>query len=128
MQEFYEEVADMHYLGRRKNIAGLLGWCDKPLSMLMKYYSFGALQQFILKGNVGNKALKIGFMLDIFCGLEFMHSKKVAHCDMKPANVLVDQDRSGRLLCALADFGISLMYSENSKLVGAFKVMCTVLV
>lgn len=52
-----------------------------------------------------------------------MHSKKVAHCDMKPANILVDQDSNRKLFCALTDYGISQMYSENALLVRAFKVI-----
>lgn len=75
------------------------------------------------EGNVSTKALKLSFMLDVFRGLKFMHSKKVAHRGMKPANILVDQDENGRLLCAFNDFAISQMFSENSQLVGAFKVV-----
>ena len=120
---FDQEISVMHYLGRHKNIAGLLGWCEEPVSMLMKYYAIGALDKFIDNGSVVSKVLKICFMLDISRGLEFMHSKQVAHCDMKPANILVDQDRNGMLFCALTDFGISQVYSLNAKLVHAFAVV-----
>lgn len=37
-------------------------------------------------------------MLDIASGLKFMHWKQVANCDMKPAIVLVDQDKFGNFL------------------------------
>lgn len=74
-------------------------------------------------GNVSTKELKLSFMLDIMRGLEFMHFKKVAHCHMKPANILADQDEKGRLFCALTDFGVSKMYSEIATLVAAFKVV-----
>ena len=33
---------------------------------------------------------------DLLRGVGFLHSKGVAHCDLKPANVLVNFDRSGR--------------------------------
>lgn len=51
-----------------------------------------------------------------------MHFKGVAHCDIKPANVLVDQKASGMHRCALTDFGISHLYSDKTDLVKAFVV------
>lgn len=72
---------------------------------------------------VSNKVFKIYFMLDSSRGLQFIYFKKLAHCDMKPANILVDQDSKGRLFRAPADFGISQMFSENAQLVQAFKVV-----
>ena len=120
---FDQEISVMYYLGRHKNIAGLLGWCDDPMAMLMKYYSNGALEQFIQSGRAGSKAIKFQFSQNMSNGLAFMHLKGVAHCDMKPANVLVDQDRYGDYFCALTDFGIAQMYTENANLVQAFKVV-----
>lgn len=122
-QAFDQEISVMHLLGRHKNIARLLGWCEEPVSMLMKYYKLGALDHFIKNGKVFSKGLKLDFMLDVARGLSFMHSKKVAHCDIKPANILVDADRNGRLFCALTDFGISQVYSQNANLVHSFKVI-----
>lgn len=123
VQAFEQEVAVMYYLSRQKNIAGILGWCEEPTALLMKHYLLGALKEFINNGKVNTKQLKFAFCLDISRGLQFMHSKQVAHCDIKPANVLVDQDQDGRLFCALTDFGISQMYSDAAQLVGGFKIV-----
>lgn len=122
-QAFDQEISVMYYLGRHKNIAGLLGWCDEPMAMLMKHYANGSLDKVIKYQRVNNKAIKIMFALDVARGLQFMHSKQVAHCDMKPANILVDQDRFGRFFCAITDFGISQMFSTSSNLVHAFTVV-----
>lgn len=43
LQAFDQEVSVMHYLGRHKNIAGLLGWCEEPVNMFMRFYHLGAL-------------------------------------------------------------------------------------
>lgn len=120
---FDQEISVMHYLGRHANIAGLLGWCDKPLAMLMKYYVNGALSSFLQNGCVTNTFLKLHFMLDIARGLQFMHARSVAHCDIKPQNVLVDEDQNGRLFCALTDFGIARLYTDQTQLVQAFKIV-----
>lgn len=118
-----QEISLMHYLVRNKNIATLLGWCHEPLSMIMKYYKLGSLEQYVASGQVYSKVVKVYFMLDVARGLRFMHSKRVAHCDVKPANALVDQNRHGRLFCALTDLGISQMFSEYAHLVEAFRVV-----
>lgn len=55
------------------------------------------------------------FMTDIASGLEFMHSKQVAHYGMKPANVLVDQNKFSNFFCAITDIGIPQVFSENAK-------------
>ncbi|KAJ2988723.1 hypothetical protein HDV02_005443 [Globomyces sp. JEL0801] len=41
-------------------------------------------------------------------GLEFMHSKKLNHLDIKPENVLIHQHPDGSLVAKLSDFGSTL--------------------
>lgn len=119
---FDQEISVMHYLGQHRNIAGLLGWCDEPVAILMKYYPLGSLNEFIKNHYVNSKTVVCQFSVDIVHGLAFMHQKDVAHCDMKPANILVEQGQNGRLRCVLTDFGIAQLYSIDSQLVHAFKV------
>lgn len=91
--------------------------------MIMKLYSNGSLERCIKRGKVNSKAIQISFMADIANGLNYMHSKHVAHYDTKPANFLVDVDSFGYLFFALTDFGISQLYSENARMVYAFQVV-----
>lgn len=64
---FFQEVAVMHYLGRHRNIAVMLGWCEEPQAMLMKHYASGSLEYFIKQGNVQSTSMRIKFLLDISC-------------------------------------------------------------
>ena len=50
-----------------------------------------------------------GMIMEILCGLEFLHDRGILHRDLKPSNVLVD--RAGRL--RLSDFGISRVLNED---------------
>lgn len=120
---FDQEVSVMYSLGHHENIAGILGWCDQPLAMLMKFYVKGALNGFLTENSDVSKIIKVSFLVDISHGLQFMHSKSVAHCDIKPANVLVDEDAGGCLFCALTDFGIARLYTDGTQLVQAFKIV-----
>ena len=61
---------------------------------------------------------------DMLRGLQFLHSRQVAHCDVKPANMLVQFDRSGKprslkkshwdeAQLKLSDFGVSRLLEET---------------
>ena len=65
---------------------------------------------------------------DMLRGLQFLHSRQVAHCDVKPANMLVQFDRSGKprslkrshwkeAQLKLSDFGVSRLL-DGSKTQG----------
>ena len=42
-----QKISIMNSKGRHQNIAGLLGWCDKPVAILMKNYPLGSLETLI---------------------------------------------------------------------------------
>jgi len=46
-------------------------------------------------------------MYQILKGVEFLHSRKVLHRDLKPQNILIDE----KLRVKIADFGLSRTYS-----------------
>ncbi|PHT49336.1 hypothetical protein CQW23_09083 [Capsicum baccatum] len=51
-------------------------------------------------------------MIDVACSLEYLHhgcSLPVIHCDVKPSNVLLDED----MVSHLSDFGISKLLGED---------------
>ena len=45
--------------------------------------------------------------VDVACGLHFLHSQSIVHCDVKSANVLLDSSNPPR--AKLCDFGISVL-------------------
>jgi serine/threonine protein kinase len=65
----------------------------------------------------------LSFAMDISRGLRTMHSKSVAHNDLKPQNVLLDTESNGRLFCVLTDFGISHILEENVIAAKTFSVV-----
>lgn len=51
------------------------------------------------------------FAGQIISAVNHMHSKGIAHCDLKMGNVLLDKDQN----CLVADFGLSLVAYRPSK-------------
>ncbi|KVH96071.1 Protein kinase, catalytic domain-containing protein, partial [Cynara cardunculus var. scolymus] len=65
----------------------------------------GSLRSYLSKNRNKKLPLKtvVRFALDIAKGLCYLHSKKIIHCDVKPENMLIDEQHTIKL----ADFGES---------------------
>nr|XP_002122776.1 uncharacterized protein LOC100186208 isoform X1 [Ciona intestinalis] len=84
---------------------GITGW-QGAFGLLMEYLSGGNLSSLCQNGNSTGSLhfpwpLRLRIIKDIASGLAYLHSKKIVHGDMKPANVLLDQ----KLRAKIVDFG-----------------------
>ena len=52
--------------------------------------------------------------IDMLLGLEFMHAMKIMHLDIKPSNILIDNDNAIFPTFKLGDFGLSRILSSES--------------
>jgi serine/threonine protein kinase len=58
---------------------------------------------------------------DIANGILALHSRHVAHCDLKPQNILVEQEKT-RPWFLLTDFGISKILTDEYLASEAFQI------
>jgi serine/threonine protein kinase len=119
---FQQEVAISYFLKSNGNTAKFIGFCTKPqCCILMKYYPEGSLDKLIHSKKTYTKNILVRVLLNITNGLKSMHDLLIAHCDIKPQNVLLDRVES-KLVGMLTDFGIANVLSDSLVEVKAFKI------
>jgi len=77
-------------------------WGNIPY-LVMKFCAGGALSNYI--GQLNAAEIR-HVMVDVAKGLSYLHAHQVIHQDIKPANILIDNDNTGTTYI-LSDFGIS---------------------
>ena len=115
------EVEKLVFLSADRYVVQLLdvGWNAEPPYYVMEYVENGSLEDYLKE----HGQLPVSEAMEIFhemvIGLLHAHNKGVLHCDLKPANILLDQDRKPRL----ADFGQSRLSHDQTPALGTLFYM-----
>lgn len=95
-----------------------VGWDSDPPYFVMEYLEHGSLADRLDAGPLSVREATDLFR-EVAIGLVHAQGKGILHCDLKPANVLLDQDGRPRL----ADFGQSRLSHEQSPSLGTLFYM-----
>jgi serine/threonine protein kinase len=90
----------------------------------MKYYPLGSLDSWVEKNEADikeNEKIKMDVSSDVSRGVVVLHERQVAHCDLKPQNILVEQGEH-RVHFLLTDFGISKILTDEYLASEAFQI------
>jgi len=114
------EVEKLAFLFADRYVVQLLGvgWDADPPYYIMEYLEKGSLADRIAQGPVPVDEA-VSLLRDVAIGLVHAHGKGVLHCDLKPANILLDQDGKPRL----ADFGQSRLSTVQVPALGTMFYM-----
>lgn len=115
------EVEKLAFLSADRYVVQLLdvGWDAEPPYYVMEYVEHGSLEELLSRRGKLPADQAVAIFREVAVGLMHAHGKGVLHCDLKPANVLLDQDARPRL----ADFGQSRLSYEQTPALGTLFYM-----
>ncbi|PIN21395.1 Serine/threonine protein kinase [Handroanthus impetiginosus] len=94
---------------RHRNLCKVISTCSNEQfkALILEYMPNGSLEKGLYSDDYSLDFMqRINIMIDVADALEYLHhgySIPIAHCDLKPSNVLLDQD----MVSHLSDFGIA---------------------
>lgn len=113
--EDYFKESRLLYLTKHPNICEVY-WgasSDTHIYLSTPFYKNGSLESYMNKleseGIPLRKEEIIKFSLEILLGLQYIHSLKLIHLDIKPTNILIDN--SGKAI--ITDFGLTKVMDNN---------------
>ncbi|QDU09148.1 serine/threonine protein kinase [Gimesia aquarii] len=112
-----EKLAELYTSRHIISLQGV-GWNSDPPYYMMEYLENGSLLSFLDSGPLPvSEAVRIA--KTVLLALVHAHGRGILHCDLKPANVLLDANFEPRL----CDFGQSRLSDEQSPSLGTLFYM-----
>lgn len=115
------EVEKLVFLSTDRYVVQLLdvGWDADPPYYIMDFIENGSLEDLLLKQGAMSPSDAVAMFHEVAVGLSHLHNRGVLHCDLKPANILLDNQNSPRL----ADFGQARLSHEQAPALGTLFFM-----
>ena len=115
------EVKSLVLMSADRSVVQVLqvGWDAEVPYYIMEWVAGGSLEDYLSNRPPMTPSASLRMLRQILAGLNHCHGKGVLHCDLKPANILLGDDKEPRL----TDFGQSRLASDQTPALGTLFYM-----
>ncbi|XP_022738736.1 receptor kinase-like protein Xa21 isoform X2 [Durio zibethinus] len=120
----FEDESKLLSIIHHPNIVKLINSCrdDDFKALVLEYMPNGTLDKWLYTHNYFlNLLQRLDVMIEVASAMLYLHARHVVHCDLKPSNILLDED----MVAHVSDFSIAKILDEQ-KAVKQTSTMSTV--
>ncbi|XP_071963011.1 uncharacterized protein [Antedon mediterranea] len=121
LTQFEDEVRIFCKLKHRNIITFYAACIETPnLCIVMELMNGSLYDELHVKETEFSDTEQTFIAMEVADGLRYLHARNVAHCDIKPTNVLIAADTANKLDVKITDFGLSMIkdYSDMARELG----------
>ncbi|XP_073154111.1 probable LRR receptor-like serine/threonine-protein kinase At3g47570 [Henckelia pumila] len=103
---------------RHRNLVKVITSCSNLdfKALVLAYIPNGDLDKWLYSPELSLTFVqRLGIMIDVASAIEYLHlgySFPIVHCDLKPSNILMDED----MIAYVGDFGIAKLLTEEQRM------------